>query len=273
VALVSGANKGIGFQIVKKLLHHSSPITVYLGAREEGKGMQAIEELKKHHGPFTNGSRLHFCKIDLENEKSIEDAANMIKTKYSHGLHILVNNAGMAYKGDAWGLEVARHTLKVNYHGTKSMCTHFLPFLAPNGRIVNVSSTAGKLSRFGKSIQDQINNPNLTISQLDDLLEQFVSSVKDNTYADRGWPKSTYAVSKLGVSTLTRILQRDEMTFISRKKPMIYACCPGYCQTDMSSNRGDRTAEQGAQTPAWLALEEPSPPQGFYTLSISMKEW
>ena len=53
------------------------------------------------------------------------------------------------------------------------------------------------------------------------------------------------------MSAYTRILQNDERY----KHLLITACCPGWCQTDMSSNRGNKTAEEGAETPTWLALQ------------------
>lgn len=68
------------------------------------------------------------------------------------------------------------------------------------------------------------------------------------------------------MSTYTRILQRDDRY----KHLLINACCPGWCQTDMSSHRGNKTAEQGAETPVWLALQPQgsSLPPGFYSEKV-----
>jgi carbonyl reductase 1 len=71
------------------------------------------------------------------------------------------------------------------------------------------------------------------------------------------------------VSTLTRILERDFTKYSQHKNIIIYACCPGYCATDMSSNKGIKTAEEGAITPTWLALQDPESHVCILYLSIN----
>jgi carbonyl reductase 1 len=96
-------------------------------------------------------------------------------------------------------------------------------------------------------------------------MNKFVHDVKNGTYAKEGWPQTvrksftifnrflkTYGVSKIGVTALTKIFARDEK--YKNKKILINAVCPGYVATDMSSNKGTKTPDQGAETPVWLAL-------------------
>ncbi len=75
-----------------------------------------------------------------------------------------------------------------------------------------------------------------------------MDDVQNGRHTQKGWPNSNYGMSKLGVIALTKILARDTPSM------MVNACCPGYCDTDMTSHRGTKTAEQGARTPAMLAL-------------------
>ena len=82
------------------------------------------------------------------------------------------------------------------------------------------------------------------------LMEEFVESVEDGSHQAVGWPNSCYGVSKLGVIAMTRILAAEQR----ERGITVTACCPGYCYTDMTSHRGNRSPDVGAQTPAWLAL-------------------
>jgi len=262
VAVVTGANKGIGYEVVKRLLVEPSVGSVLVGARNPELGAQAVRELKN--------DRASFLLIDVDNEETIISASTFVKEKYG-GLDILVNNAGMAWKGDAWGAEVAETSIKTNYSGSKLMCQHFLPIMNPGGRVVNVSSTAGALSKIkSEELREKFLKPDLTIQELDGLLDLFVQSVKDDTYEKVGFPKSCYGMSKLGMSTFTRILQSDE----KYKHLLINACCPGWCKTDMSSQTGMKTPEEGADTPTWLALQpsDSELPMGFYS-DRTIRNW
>jgi len=177
----------------------------------------------------------------------------------------------MAWKGDAWGEQVARTTIGTNYFGTRKMCTHFLPLVRPHGRVVNVSSSAGKLKILNNSpLVSRFESPNLTLEELDTLMNNFIEHVINGTHKENGWPNSCYGVSKVGVNTLTRILIREE-----RKDDIkIYSVCPGYCSTQMSSFKGTRSAAKGAETPLWLALlpENTTVKQSFY-LDMTEESW
>jgi NAD(P)-dependent dehydrogenase (short-subunit alcohol dehydrogenase family) len=109
----------------------------------------------------------------------------------------LVNNAGMAYKGDAWGVDVARNTMATNLHGTVAVTEALLPFLRAaaaahperSARIVNVCSQAGRLGQMSPTLQTAFQEA----SSLDDVLalaDGFVAAVGDGSYAAKGWPKS-----------------------------------------------------------------------------------
>lgn len=73
-----------------------------------------------------------------------------------------------------------------------------------------------------------------------------------------GWPKSMYGVSKLCETAYTRVLAEQ----LKAAGVMVNACCPGYVDTDMTSHKGVKTLEQGADTPVWLALMPPGGPTG-----------
>lgn len=95
----------------------------------------------------------------------------------------------------------------------------------------------------------------LTEAQLDALLTAFIGDVADGTYAQKGWPKSAYGVSKAGMTAYTVLSARTYAERADAKKGvLINACCPGYVNTLLSSNKGPLTPDQGAVTPVKLAL-------------------
>jgi len=241
ICVVTGSNKGIGFHAVKILSAHKD-IHILLTARDPTLGKEALNALN-------NPSNVEFFPLDIRSDKSVSEFENFLQTKFS-GIDILINNAAIAYKGDAFDEDVARDTIETNYFGTLRVFQKLLPLIRENGRVVNVASEAGHLSKLSPDLQKEFSSEDLTIDGLSSLLLRFISSVGKGTYQKDGWPKTTYGVSKIGVIALTKILARQE----NKKNILINCCCPGYCKTDMSSNRGTKLPEDGAQSLLYLAL-------------------
>lgn len=249
VAVVTGANKGIGFAIAKGLCEKFNG-TVYLTSRDFGRGQNAVNELHK------KGLIPVYHRLDITKEKSIADFYDYIEKKHG-GIDVLVNNAAIAFKTDStepFPIQ-AKTTIDVNYYGTLKVCQKLFPLLRENGRVVNVSSSAGHLSRIpNKELRNKLSDPTLTVKQLSDLMDSFVSSAENGSNEKDGWGNSAYAVSKVGVSALTRIQQRE----FNKEKPYrnisVNSVHPGYVNTDMTSHKGVLTIEQGAVAPLFLAL-------------------
>lgn len=92
IALVTGANSGIGYEAVKALLVSSKPYHVYLGSRSTDKGRQALEKLRQEAGETQN--TVEVLTVDLDNDESISQAFDLVKSKFDH-IDILINNAGL----------------------------------------------------------------------------------------------------------------------------------------------------------------------------------
>lgn len=267
VYVVTGSNKGIGFAIVRALCKQNDGI-VYLTARDEGRGRDSVDALKKE------GLTPHFHQLDIENVDSIVKFRDYMKSTYG-GIDVLVNNAAIAFKNNATEpfSEQAEVTTRVNFFATMKFCDEVLPLLKPHGRVVNVSSSAGYLKRInGKApesleLQKKFADPKLTKDELVLLVNDFVQSTKSNNHSAKGWPNSAYAVSKVAVSALSRIQQREMDETRPNDDILVNHVHPGYVDTDMTSHKGHLTIDQGADAATWLALLPPnnsSNPKGAY---------
>ena len=158
IALITGANKGIGFEVARQLVSHG--FQVVLGARRRDAGRQAAAELAQNGGfdKLTTGGQTQFLEIDIANPASITRAAKQLAALVDH-LDVLVNNAGILEDGKATAPDVdagvVRRTFETNTLGPLLVTQAMLPLLlqAPDGaRIVNVSSGAG-LQHFQNGAQ------------------------------------------------------------------------------------------------------------------------
>ncbi|MBA0582474.1 hypothetical protein Gorai_024619, partial [Gossypium raimondii] len=141
IAVVTGANRGIGFEIAKQLAGHG--LTVILTSRDTSVGIEAAKVLQE------GGFNVDVHQLDILHEESISEFTKWIKEKYD-GVDILVNNAGVNYNlvsGNS--MEYAKQMIETNYFGTKNMIKAMIPLMRPSAagaRIVNVSSRLGKLN-------------------------------------------------------------------------------------------------------------------------------
>ena len=148
IAVVTGANRGIGFEICRQLAHAGD--CVVLTSRDEAKGKAARDALA---GP---GLDLRFHQLDVTSDESVQALAAYIKAEFG-GLDVLVNNAGILFDDDrleASVLEVAperfRTTMEANFYGPLQVCQALAPLIrkSRSGRIVNVSSGLGQLDKM-----------------------------------------------------------------------------------------------------------------------------
>ncbi|MET0496467.1 MAG: SDR family oxidoreductase [Actinoplanes sp.] len=228
-ALVTGANKGIGFETARQLAQQG--FTVWLGCRDQGRGETAANELA------ADGD-VRFVHLDVTDTASIQAAREQI-AEQSGALDVLINNAGVAL-GDqegppsTVGSETIAKTLDVNFYGTLHVTQAFLPLVrkAEAGRIVNLSSSMGSLTMLTAPEQP---------------LSPFGMS-----YA--------YSTSKTLVSTLTAWFAVE----LKDTPVKVNSVCPGFNATDINGNKGTQHPSEGAKVVVRAATLPAGGPSGTF---------
>lgn len=230
IALITGANKGIGLETARQLA--AQGITVLVGTRDEARGEDAVRELR------TGGADVRAVRLEVTDEESIERAAAWIEAEYGR-LDILVNNAGTSTISrvralpSQTSLEDMRAVYEVNVFGIVAVTNAMLPLLrrAAAARIVNVSSEVGSIASLSS----------------------------DSTPLGAMAPSAQYPSSKAAVNMLTAQYAKE-----LRDTPIkVNAANPGFTATDFTNHRGVRTAGQGAEVSVHLATLPDDGPSGI----------
>ncbi|MSO64363.1 MAG: SDR family oxidoreductase [Alphaproteobacteria bacterium] len=217
IALVTGANRGIGLEIVRQLA--AKGCHVVLTARDRKKGAAAAAALRQ------DGLDIAFKEVDVASDESVQRLAEWVKATYGR-LDILVNNAGVLleriYGQDAnietdamdVDVELVKIILDTNTLGPLRMAQKLAPLMPVGSRIINLSSQMGL----------------------------------------RSWANSNmvgYRLSKTALMGLTANLAKG----LEKKGITVNCMCPGWVKTDMGSRFAQITVDQGAETAIWLATE------------------
>jgi NAD(P)-dependent dehydrogenase (short-subunit alcohol dehydrogenase family) len=229
IALVTGANRGIGFEIARRLAEKK--ITVLIGARNPEHGVQAQAELRR------DKLDAHSVQLDVTQVLSIQSAVGRIKDEFGR-LDILVNNAGIMIDANTGitdlNLTIFQNTLESNALGPLLLSQACLPLMKANnyGRIVNMSSTLGSLTHIASP---------------------------DSPFKDVQSP--AYRLSKTVLNGITVLLASE----LRGTNILVNSACPGWVRTEMGGNHAPLSPQEGADTPVWLAtLPDGGPSGGFF---------
>jgi NAD(P)-dependent dehydrogenase (short-subunit alcohol dehydrogenase family) len=236
IALVTGANKGIGLEIATQLAHRG--YTVYLAARNPELGHPVATKL------HDEGLDVRFLQLDITDPISVEAAAKALTD--IPALDVLVNNAGIITPGDGAAsqstAEAIQKTLQTNFAATVAVTQALLPLLRKStaGRIVNVSSGLGSVT--------QAADPNWIYAP--------------NKYL-------AYGASKAALNMFTA-----HLAYELRDTPIkVNSADPGYTATDLNGHHGTQTIPEGAAEAIRLATLPDDGPTGTFSDSAGIVPW
>jgi NAD(P)-dependent dehydrogenase (short-subunit alcohol dehydrogenase family) len=229
VALITGANKGIGYEVARQLGQQG--ITVLLAARNPALGEPAATKLQ------AGGADAHFLQLDVTDPATIASAVAAIRARYGR-LDILINNAGIVDKADGppslADPEAVRRVLDVNFFGVLAVTQALLPLVRNStaGRIVMVSSGLGSLT----------------------------------WNADPKWPfAQVKPLGYNGSKALLNMLTVQLAWELRETTIKVNTVNPGYTATDLNGNSGTQTIEEGAaETVRQALIAEDAPTGGFF---------
>ena len=273
VAAVTGANKGIGFFIALHLATSGLFGSVLLGCRDSARGQKAVADIiDQGKGRIAPGTEIKYLPLIVGDTQSHESFYTSIHDTYGK-LDLLVNNAGVAFKqADPTPFaQQCKPTIDVNFRGTVDLTEILLPLLrkGSDARIVNVASMSGHLSQLkSRELRERFSSPTLTMTELRAYVDDFEADVLDGTHSKKGWGNSNYGLSKLALIAATRIMARDEAV----NGIKVNCCCPGYCDTDMTSHMGPRPPSEGALN-AMLPATMKDCPTGQFFSNMKVAEW
>ncbi|GGQ38890.1 NAD(P)-dependent dehydrogenase (short-subunit alcohol dehydrogenase family) [Actinomadura coerulea] len=238
VAMVTGANKGIGRAVAEELAARG--MTVLIGARDGRRGEEAASALR------AAGGDVHALVLDVTDTATVQDAAKWVEERYGR-LDVLVNNAGITGSGrvvpqdavdqvpSSVDLEMVRTVFATNVLGVIAVTNAMLPLLrrSPAARVVNVSSHAASLA---------------------------LTSDPDGPFAAL-LPSAAYTPSKAALNALT-VQYANELR---KDGVLVNAVAPGFVGTDSNAHTGHLTPAQGAAVVVRMAtLGADGPTAGFF---------
>ena len=227
VAFVTGANKGIGFEVARGIA--KAGYVVLLGARNPTNGRESVNTLTNEQ------LDVRFVELDITRVETISAAARRVEADFGK-LDVLVNNAGIADPHDGppsrANVDAVERVLRTNFLGAVAITQAMLPLLRKSGagRIVNVSSELGSITRHG--------DPTWTYAQVKVL---------------------GYSASKAALNMFTVQLAFE----LKDQGIAVNSVNPGFTATDLNAHRGQQTVEEGAAEVLRVALEDHGPSGKF----------
>jgi NAD(P)-dependent dehydrogenase (short-subunit alcohol dehydrogenase family) len=236
IALVTGGNRGLGYEISYQLAKLG--YTVIVTSREKEKGEAAVATLS------AEGLRFIYHELDVTSIDSVKQLLDFVTNKFGR-LDVLINNAGVLLDPRSYGtdnkvsifdtpIEILENTMRTNVYGPFMMCQNFIPLMQKNnyGRIVNISSKLGQLS------QSSFGTP-------------------------------CYRLSKMSLNGVTRIFAdetKEDNIFVN-------SVCPGWIKTDMGGPNAHLEAEEAMDSIIWLATLDGTGYSGGFFSDRKQIEW
>lgn len=251
VAIVTGANQGLGLALVEGLCRRLRPTdAVYLTARDEGRGAEAMATLG------ARGLAPRFARLDVSDPESVEQFATMMKSVHG-GVDLVFSNALHRVVRDVPFSEQVRPLVRTSNLATTCVLEQLGPSLRDGGRFLVVASAFGRLRHLAEPLRARFDQAD-SLRAIDEVMLAYVDAVERGVAAAEGWPDWINVPSKVGQVATMRLYARTRRDEADRRGLVIDAVCPGLIDTassrpwfeDMSKAQ---TPEAAAEDVLWLA--------------------
>jgi carbonyl reductase 1 len=274
VAVVTGANQGLGLALVEGLSRALGPSgVVYLTARDPGRGEAAVRASREA------GIQLAFHPLDVTSDASVAALADHLGTEHG-GVDIVISNAAARITRDRPQAEQVAGFIETNNHGTHRMIRAISPLLRDGARFLVVASSFGSLRNLSPALHGLFDVTTRSLEDIERAMDDYVSLVQAGRAEEEGWPGWINVPSKVAQVASMKIMAHRMRDEARRRGILIDAVCPGLVDTaasrpwfeDMSSAQ---TPAQAAMDVLWLAMlpAETAEPYGELVRHRSSLPW
>jgi NAD(P)-dependent dehydrogenase (short-subunit alcohol dehydrogenase family) len=245
IAVVTGANQGLGYALVGGLAQRLGPEDiVYLTGRDPDRVEQAASRLD------TTVARIRTHTLDVRDEDAVTGFAQELSGSHG-GVDIVFSNAAARLTPDTSWSDLVGPFVETNNLGTTRMLRAFAPILRPGGRLLVVASDFGTLRGLPAGLHERFDTDTMTLADVDTVMTAWRDAVLNGTAEQEGWPDWINIPSKVGQVAAVRVLARERREADSAAGTLLAAVCPGLVDTDASRPWFDNMNE--AQSPAEAA--------------------
>jgi carbonyl reductase 1 len=242
IAIVTGANQGLGFALADGLARRLSPEDlVYLTGRDAGRVEQAAARIT------APSAQVRTQVLDVRDGRAVMALAEELHGRHA-GVDIVLSNAAARLTPDKPWTEQVEVFVDTNNFGTTRMLRAFAPVLRPGGRLLVVASDFGTLRSLPPALHRRFDSDAMSLDDVDAAITAWRDAVLDGTAAAEGWPNWINIPSKVGQVATARVLARKRFHNDIDNGTFIAAVCPGLVDTPASRPWFDNMDQ--AQTPA-----------------------
>ena len=262
IAVVTGANQGLGFALAEGLAQQLAPEDiVYLTGRDPDRVQAAAARVTRPR------AHVRAEVLDVGDDAAVTAFAGAFAARHG-GVDIVFSNAAARLRPATPWAELVGPFVDTNNLGTTRMLRAFAPILRPGGRLLVVASDFGSLRRLPAHLRERFDTNTMSLDDVDATMVAWRDAVAEGRAAEEGWPEWINIPSKVAQVAAVRVLARQRRAADATNGTLVAAICPGLVDTDASrpwfeDMSGAQTPAEAAVAPLRLALDRAADPS-FY---------